>query len=278
VTLLSMAMALALSVVVWRMLRDDRRRSDARVQMLRELAAAPDLSAIVRPPPVPTRPPAPVDLPLQVPDTRMTAPRGDSIELRQEVFLPAERHSRWRALAAVAGVIALAAAAAVLIALTVRTKSGTMIPARTQAPQTQHVAASSASALELLSLRDAREPGVLTISGIVQNPRGGATLKAVTVTADTFDANGAFLASGHALIDVTTLTPGDRSPFAVSVPASSGVARYRVSFRGEDGHVIEHLDRRPQATTAANWATIDESRHSESIPAAEGWKLAAAGW
>ena len=70
VTLLSMAMALALSVVVWRMLRDDRRRSDARVQMLRELAAAPDLSAIVRPPPVPARPPAPVDLPLQVPDTR----------------------------------------------------------------------------------------------------------------------------------------------------------------------------------------------------------------
>ena len=78
----------------------------------------------------------------------------------------------------------------------------------------------TAAGLELLSLRDARQPGSLTITGLVQNPRGGATLSRVTVTAYAFDDKGAFLASGRALLDVTTLAPGDESPFVVSVPVT----------------------------------------------------------
>ena len=101
--------------------------------------------------------------------------------------------------------------------------------------------------LELLSLRDARQPGSLTITGLVQNPRGGAPLSRVTVTAYAFDDKGAFLASGRALIDVTALSPGDESPFVVSVPVTETVARYRIGFRGEDGRVIAHVDKRQQA-------------------------------
>src|SRR5258708_6282351 len=41
VTLLSMAMAASLSVIVWRMLRDERRRSEARVVALTAKARAP---------------------------------------------------------------------------------------------------------------------------------------------------------------------------------------------------------------------------------------------
>src|SRR3954453_8277514 len=42
VTLLSLGMAGALSVIVWRMLRDDRQRSDARVAALATLAGRPE--------------------------------------------------------------------------------------------------------------------------------------------------------------------------------------------------------------------------------------------
>ena len=41
-TLVSLGMALALSVVVWRLLKDERRRLNARVAALAELAARPD--------------------------------------------------------------------------------------------------------------------------------------------------------------------------------------------------------------------------------------------
>ena len=45
VTLLSMGMAAALSVIVWRMLRDERQRSEARVAALAALAARAGVAA-----------------------------------------------------------------------------------------------------------------------------------------------------------------------------------------------------------------------------------------
>ena len=82
---------------------------------------------------------------------------------------------------------------------------------------------------------------------------GGAALTRVTVTAYTFDDKGSFLASARALIDVTALAPGDESPFVVSVPVTDTVARYRIGFRDEAGRVIAHVDKRRQASVAANW-------------------------
>ena len=87
----------------------------------------------------------------------------------------------------------------------------------------------------------------------MHNPRGGAPLTNVTVTAYAFDDKGSFLASGRALIDVTALAPGDESPFVVSVPVTDTVARYRIGFRDEAGRVIAHVDKRRQASVAANW-------------------------
>jgi hypothetical protein len=163
--------------------------------------------------------------------------------------------------------VALVLAAAILFALTANNRSGARQSGRTAAaPAAAGRPASVGDAalgvgLELLSLRDTRQPldparggsGTLTITGLVQNPRAGTLLSRVTVTAYAFDDKGAFLASGRALIDVTSLAPGDESPFVVSVPVAETVARYRIGFRTEDGRVISHIDKRQQGPVAANW-------------------------
>jgi len=39
----------------------------------------------------------------------------------------------------------------------------------------------------------------------------------------------------------------------VTVPVTESVARYRIGFRGEDGRVIAHVDKRQPTPIAANW-------------------------
>lgn len=219
VTLLSLAMAAALSVIVWRMLRDERARSEARVAVLTSMAA------------VPTAPATP-ELPL-----RQAPPSVGAM------FSEPEHASPWGNRVAVMAALALVIASVVLFALAA---GGTRTSARAAGAANAPAAATSAG-LELLSLRDSRKADGLTITGLVHNPQRGAPLSRVTVTAYTFDDNGSFLASGRALLDVTSFAPGDDSPFVVTVPVTGTVARYRVGFRTEDGRVISHIDKRQQA-------------------------------
>jgi hypothetical protein len=261
VTLLSMTMAAALSVIVWRMLRDERRRSEARVTALTAMASRP-----ARPGSAPDRRPAVIDLPIRQAPAIASAP---------PLFAEPEHASPWGHRFAVMAGVALVIASAILFALTANNRKVTSQSARAaDAPAAAGRTAGLGDArqgvgLELLSLRDSRQPldggrggpgdtahagaGTLTITGLVQNPRGGTMLSRVIVTAYAFDDKGAFLASGRALIDVTSLAPGDESPFVVSVPVSETVARYRIGFRTEDGRVISHIDKRQQGPVAANW-------------------------
>jgi hypothetical protein len=244
VTLLSMAMAASLSVIVWRMLRDERRRSDARVVALTAKASTSKLE----------------------PRSSNIGPRDFDLEIREapapasvsatasRMFVGRQVSSPWGPRFVVMAGLGLVVASVILFALTATGKAAST----RQAGRTAVTAAAAetgttpgGAGLELLSLRDTRQPGSLTITGLVQNPRGGAPLSRVTVTAYAFDDNGAFLASGRALIDVTALSPGDESPFVVSVPVTETVARYRIGFRGEDGRVIAHIDKRQQASVAA---------------------------
>ena len=140
--------------------------------------------------------------------------------------------------------LGLVLAALVLFGLTARARSADRTGGQSTRPAA--IAAPAAPGLELLSLHDTRQPGTLTITGLVQNPRDGAMLTRVSVTAFAFDESGAFLASGRALLDITALAPGDESPFVVTVPVAENVARYRIGFRGDDGRVIAHVDRRQQ--------------------------------
>ena len=72
----------------------------------------------------------------------------------------------------------------------------------------------------------------VVMSGL-DNPRGLA-----------FGPNGDFLTSSRAPLDLSTLAPGDESPFVISVPIEGEVSRYRIGFRTEAGAVVAHVDRR----------------------------------
>ena len=240
VTVLSMSMAAALSAIVWRMLRLERQRSNARVAVLSSLASAPARSPAA---PSDERPAPPVLLDLPIAPAAASAKATPTVA---PLFTEREHESPWGPRLAVMTAAALIIASIVLFTLAAHGPKASRGVASTSANVSggQTASATSAGGLELLSLRDARQPGSLTITGLVQNPRNGTPLTRVAVTAYTFDANGSFLASGRALIDVTALAPGDESPFTITVPVSDAVARYRIGFRDDTGRVIPHVDRR----------------------------------
>ncbi|HEY2435520.1 MAG TPA: FxLYD domain-containing protein [Vicinamibacterales bacterium] len=257
VTVLSMGMAGTLSVIVWRLLRDEQRRSEARIAALTAAASAPAVDAA--PPPIgdgPVRKPAPVigafraasshapsDLPLRLAGA---TPAAEPVTAAA-MFAPPADAPAWGNRLAIIAALVLVGASALLIAMTAgRARAAAHASNGAAAPQ-----APLEAELELLSLRDTRDSGALTISGMVHNPRTAPALARVTVTAYTFDDKGAFLASGRALLDVTALAPGEDSPFVVSVPAGDAVARYRIGFRAENGRVIGHVDRRQQGPVAS---------------------------
>jgi hypothetical protein len=99
-------------------------------------------------------------------------------------------------------------------------------------------------ALELLSLRHAVKQDVVTVTGLVRNPTGNVPLERVAAIVFLFDSKGDFIASGRAPLDFLSLGAGDESPFVVAVQAPAKVARYRVSFRRDEGGMLPHVDRR----------------------------------
>ncbi len=248
VTLISLALAGGMSVLVVKMLREERRRSDARVAALLELAAesgvAQPRAAAPKPPGAPAarRVPAPIE---RDPAIGATAPRVqplDELEIRPAatlvphgIFAEPERRSAWGLRLAVIGVL-LAAGAALLLVPTRRAP----VPADPSPAVTRETAAP----LELVSMRHTQDRDTLTISGVVHNPKTGAALTRVEVTAVAVGPDGALLAHGRAPLDYTSLAAGDESPFVVTVPVRGTVARYRIGFRSEDGGVVAHVDRR----------------------------------
>jgi hypothetical protein len=265
VTLVSVAIAATLGAVIAKLLRDERRRSDARVAALTEMAETESWSepAIVEAPArIQPRPatlqarPATLEPRIAVPTAgahiRMSA---DDLELNQvepvapvgELFVQPERRSPWLPRLGVAAALVLVVTAIGFLAFS-RARSG---GAAIEATAVEPVAAQApARSLELLSLTHQQQVEALTISGLVQNPRDGLPLSKITVTAFLFAADGSFLASGRAPLDFTVLRPGDESPFVISVPVQRPVARYRVGFRDEEGRIIGHVDRRAGGTMA----------------------------
>jgi hypothetical protein len=220
ITTISLVLAVAMGIIVFRVLRDESQRVEARVALLSAAARDDD------------------PLPLQDPDdaVRLVAPDPPSTAAGSLFSVP-ENDSPWlrRVGAAVvlAGVVAAAGYAG-------------MKNAGPSAPR----AAVQTPPLELLALRHAPQPDALIVSGTVRNPRGGATVSNVIVTAALFSADGSLLASARAPLDFPTLAPGDESPFVVTIPVKGAVARYRVGFRSPDGSVMAHVDRRADLVSA----------------------------
>lgn len=227
VTLISLGLATALGVLTARLLREDRARADARVAVLSALAAE-------------TAPPAPADIDVGQPSPVPPAP---------DLFSPHDAPSPWGRRMAIAGAVAAITMAAVVASIP---GHPTASPASRQAAEPREgVAAPAGAPLELLSLHHARDANGLTISGVVRNPGGGSPVRSLTVTAYVFGPGGSFLTSGRAPVDVPALAPGAESPFEVALPVSGDVSRYRVGFRGPDGGVLTHVDRRLPDTLAS---------------------------
>jgi hypothetical protein len=255
VTLVSLVIALVASVVAWRASQQEKRRSAARVAALAAAAdvpvAATSHTTLDQPPATaPWRSPAAAEAPALTLTFASTAapaaspeavPAAGAIQLNTG-FLGAETrpqeaggHQRW--LAAAAAIVAVVLGGFVVVRMNTNTR-----PA---------VAAQQASTpLELLSLRHEREGANLSVAGLVRNPAAALTVERVSAVVFLFDQQGQFVTSAKAPIDFLKLTAGDESPFVVKVAAPQSVARYRVSFRTDDG-TLPHVDRRGEAPVAS---------------------------
>jgi hypothetical protein len=231
ITIVSFIMTIALAAFVAKLLRDERRRSSARVAALAQMADLDSPADAMFGGTVATEPDWTID-------------RDDRTPMAGELFAAGvinDAPAAWpRRLAVAAAIVTILALVGVVV------RSGATFDRRVATETSAAGAASTQAAgmLELLSLKHTQETNSLTITGLVQNPRDGVALSKVAATAFLFGADGAFLASGRAPLDFTVLRPGDESGFVITVPVTLPVARYRIGFRGDDGRIIGHVDRR----------------------------------
>lgn len=229
VTLVSMLVAVVMSVVAWRMSREERRRSDARVAAL---AAEIHGDALEWSEPQPAGP---------VPDIPVAEPIATGSMFSTTTAEPQSR----LALVAALGVLVVGTAATIGLLMSGSSHS----PASAAHTATANAAAVPAAAnplpLELVALGHEREGDRLMVRGVVRNPRAGASVERLTAVVFLFNRDGGFIGSGRATVESPALSPGAESTFVVAVPGAADVGRYRVSFRRDD-HVVPHVDRRTQ--------------------------------
>jgi hypothetical protein len=223
ITFTACVVAITMTVLAWRVLREDRRRMDARVAALAaEIndGSASHFSEVA----LNEAPHVPVDHLFANADTEGDRPRPN--------------------LAAIVGGGALVVGTIGVLLLFAT--SGAR-PAASTGPQPKPATAAPAEAgasspLELVALGHEREDDRLTIRGVVRNPAGGHTLTDLTAVVMLFNQQGGFVTSGRGGVQ-GTLAPGGEAPFTVTVPGAADVGRYRVSFRTSEG-IVAHVDRR----------------------------------
>jgi hypothetical protein len=205
--------------LAWRLLREERQRSAARVAAL---------SAAI--------------------DAGMPAARAASPVAVATLFSP-EHSDAARGVPVIKAAVGIVMATLLIVAVAMANR-GTTGESSDSGTVASVSTSRSAAPLELVSMRHQREGTELTVLGLVRNPRNGRTMARVTAVVFAFNRAGEFVASGRAQLDFTTLEAGDESPFVVKIPGVTDVGRYRVSFRTEAG-VVRHVDRRSDQTRLA---------------------------
>src|SRR5262245_615906 len=219
VTLVSLLVAITISVIAWRLAAEERRRSNARVATL---AADIHVSHLDLAPAAPE------------PD-RESAPPSELFAIAQ----PAQSGSRLATVVA-CGVIVVGSIATVGLLLGTGSHAAKAAPV---ASQTTPAGLANPVPLGLLALGHDRTGDQLTVRGVIRNALSGVAVERLTAVIFLFNRDGSFLTSGRATVESPALVPGGESRFVVTVPAVADVGRYRVSFRTDD-RVVPHIDRR----------------------------------
>jgi len=243
VTLVSLTFAVIVLVLNWRLIREERRRSAARVEALSEAVFSP------------------------VPDAARDTVEPSVIsshELFHEAAEPVSGFGRL-VLPASLGVVIVSV---ILVGLVMWNRG----PAKPTPPAAAVAARNPASIpLELISLRHERTADGLSISGLVRNPAGGQRISDVNVVVFLFDRAGALVTSVKGPLDFRTLAPGDESPFTIALNKIGTIGRYRVSFRTDD-KVVPHVDRRQEpAAVATGFGAPGQSGTRSPAAAAAGF-------
>jgi heme exporter protein D len=275
VTVISLVIASVMSLITWRALRQERRRTEARAA---DLAAAADADQAGD---------AAIDVPERVVPAQ-AARRPEAVEIAEDAgplwtdlvvarTAPAPAHaaplpnlfaepepmrSNGRRL-----VLAVGLGSAVLLVLFAVVLAFNKRPAvdAAQSPAAARVAAP----LELVVLDHARTGDRLAIHGLVRNPAAGSAVRGLTAVIFLFDRDGGFISTVQAPVLERVLGPGGETSFEVPVEAGQRVARYRLTFR-VDAAPVPHVDRRasvPPAAPAVTRAAVVAQATLDGTPA-----------
>jgi hypothetical protein len=227
---LLIAVAAALSVGLWALVRERRAREAARVQLLQELAFPGPLAQ-------PATPSTADAWDIEFESERETA---DGAMFRHDVA-PGAPPRRWLA---IVGVSLLMAATVGVYALGHRPRPAALSDAPVVKSPAQAAAGVSRVPIELVALQHEMRAGRLVVTGALRNPAGAAPLTNVEAVVDLFDRSDHVLATERTRIDRELLAPGASAAFSVAMPTVAGTARYRVEFRLGGRDALPHVDRR----------------------------------
>jgi len=276
ITVVALVVAFVMSVAAWRLRRDDKKRSAARVAALSVAAGSPEpLADFAReqesapvPKPSPKAPwAAPRIVPAPIAQAATASVPVAELPLNQPARIEPARHSE-PLVAHASGFLgatelehdnggrqkSLAFAAVILFVVL----SGGLVWMMSGPRGTTPVAVGPNAPLELVSLTHARQNSKLAVSGLVRNPASGKPIEHLSAVVFLFDRVGTFVTSSRANVDFLKLGAGDESPFVVSLDAPPTVARYRVSFRTDDG-IVPHIDRRGAPAAPEETVGIQQS-------------------
>ena len=234
----ALTVAIGMAVFAWRVLRGDRERTEARAAMLRQMAFEPEPALQER---------------------VFQAPTFATIEPAFSATMDREPAPTRRLMAVGVVVVFMAIGAASVYGLygpdtedggngaaVTGNDGGTVGDARVAGGSSKRSRRGEVVPLELLSLSHRSESDDFVVAGLVQNPADGRLTSSVMAVVYVFNAKGEYFASGKAPLEFAPLAPGAESPFIVRLPKTSGVTRFRVGFRAQDGSVVAHVDHRGQ--------------------------------
>lgn len=251
ITIGALGLAVLLAIVGWRLLRNDRDQTAARVEALRALATEPDQAVTDTPRALES----PVVVPLFARQATRSIPDDEVADwdatLGQTPLPPIEHEAPLFASAAPTSGPHRRFVLVAVVAVVMMASAGTVYALYRPSSAANHpntaerLVPAGTVPLELLSLSESTNlDGTFTVTGLVGNPSGGRPAQGVVAVVYLFDADGRYFATGRAGIDLASLAPGDQSPFVVTVPHGAAAIRYRVGFREPDGAVVAHVDKR----------------------------------